>query len=468
MQRTAVINVVGLCSRLVEDVTMPQISAFFAKNTCALIEPVIPAVTCTAQATYLTGAVPREHGIVGNGWYDREYDEHRFWKQSNHLVRGRKLWEQLRDIDPDFTCAKIFWWFNMYSSADFSITPRPLYLEDGRKVFDVHTNPMGDRERIKKSLGDFPFLQFWGPAAGIESTRWIARSAKWFEEKYWPSLSLVYLPHLDYDLQRYGPRHPRIGQALHEIDCIVGDLIRFYEKRSIKVVILSEYGITDVENPVHLNRIFREKGWIQVKDELGKEAIDQGASRVFAIADHQIAHIYINDFSLYDEVRRVLEGVDGVGEIFEDVWKNFHALDHPRSGDLVVVADSRSWFTYYYWLDDRVAPDYARCVNIHRKCGYDPVELFIDPKIRYPRAALSKRLMKRTLGLRTLMDVVPLDATLVRGSHGRVPEDQLDWPILAGDFGTLQNEEVLAATDVYGQLLSHCSAGHGYAGPALL
>jgi predicted AlkP superfamily pyrophosphatase or phosphodiesterase len=468
VQRSAVINVVGLCSRLIEEVTTPQIAEFLARSTSAVIEPVLPALTCTAQATYLTGAVPREHGIVGNGWYDRDLAEHQFWKQSNRLVQGRKIWDQLREIDPDFTCANIFWWYNMYSSADFSITPRPLYPADGRKVFDVHTQPLGDRERIKKALGEFPFPQFWGPGAGIESTRWIARSAKWFEEKYWPSLSLVYLPHLDYDLQRYGPNNPRIGQALHDIDAVIGDLIRFYEKRSIKVVLLSEYGITEVDRPVHLNRIFRERGWIQVKDELGKEAIDLGGSRAFAIADHQVAHVYLNDQSIYDEVREVLESTEGVGEVLEDVWKNFHALDHPRSGDMIAVADTRSWFTYYYWMDDKLAPDYARCVDIHRKCGYDPAELFLDPKIRYPKAKIARKLLKKSLGFRMLMDVVPLDATLVRGSHGRVPEDRKDWPLLIGDFKDLPADGVLAATDIYGQLMSHCSAGHGYAGPALL
>ncbi|MEM7146171.1 MAG: nucleotide pyrophosphatase/phosphodiesterase family protein [Verrucomicrobiota bacterium] len=468
VQRSVVINVVGLCSRLIERATMPQIATFLERNKRAFIEPVLPAVTCTAQATYLTGAVPREHGIVGNGWYDREYSEHRFWKQSNHLVRGQKLWEQLRQIDSDFTCAKVFWWYNMYSTADFSITPRPLYPVDGGKVFDVHTHPMGDRERIKKSLGDFPFPQFWGPGAGIESTRWIAKAAKWFEEKYWPSLSLVYLPHLDYDLQRFGPNNPRIGQALHDIDKVVGDLIRFFEKRSIKVVLLSEYGITEVDRPVHLNRIFREKGWIQIKDEMGREAIDLGGSRAFAIADHQVAHIYLNDLSIYNEVQAVLEGTEGVGEVLEDVWKNFHALDHDRAGDLIAVADDRSWFTYYFWTDDGVAPDYARCVDIHRKCGYDPVELFVDPKIRHPKAAIGRRLLQKSLGFRTVMNVVPLDADLVRGSHGRIPESQEDWPMLVGDFSDIPSSGVLAATDVYGQLLSHCSAGHGYAGPALL
>ena len=188
MERTAVLNVVGLTPRLIGEHT-PQIREFVQRNRLARIEPVLPAVTCTAQATYLTGKLPRDHGIVANGWYDRDYAEHRFWKQPNQLVQAPKLWEMLRSEDPEFTCAKLFWWFNMYSSADISITPRPLYSADGSKHFDVHTQPMALRDRIKKDLGPFPFRNFWGPGSDIRSSVWIAESAKWVEDKHWPSLS---------------------------------------------------------------------------------------------------------------------------------------------------------------------------------------------------------------------------------------------------------------------------------------
>src|SRR5437867_1569433 len=212
MQRTAVINVVGLTESLIGP-QMPHISAFRQRGGVASIVPAFPAVTCTAQSTYLTGALASAHGIVGNGWYDRELAEVQFWKQSNHLVRGRKLWEELREREPAFTCAKLFWWYNMYSSADYSITPRPLYPADGRKVFDIHSWPYSIRSEIKRDLGEFPFPGFWGPAAGVRTlqgpadaaSRWIAESAKWIQNKYGPTLSLIYLPHLDYNLQRLGP-----------------------------------------------------------------------------------------------------------------------------------------------------------------------------------------------------------------------------------------------------------------------
>ena len=230
MGRAVIINVVGLTPRHLGENT-PAIHAFAKRegHSQISIKPVLPAVTCTAQATYLTGKTPAEHGIVANGWYDRSLSEHHFWKQSNHLVEGEKLWETLRHDKKDLTCAKLFWWFNMYSSADFSITPRPLYRSDGLKTFDVHTNPLAMREEIKADLGDFPFSAFWGPRAGIASSKWIAESAKWTEEKHSPNLSLVYLPHLDYDLQRLGPNHPDIPKELRAIDEVAGNLIDFME-----------------------------------------------------------------------------------------------------------------------------------------------------------------------------------------------------------------------------------------------
>src|SRR5438445_3698141 len=243
---------------------MPRISAFRQKGYSASIVPAFPALTCTAQSTYLTGTSASAHGIVGNGWYERELAEVQFWKQSNHLVQGRKLWEELRERDPRFTCAKLFWWYNMYASVDYSITPRPIYPADGRKIFDIYTWPFSIRSEIKRDLGDFPFPTFWGPAAGMQTpqgqpqaaSRWIAESARWIEKKYQPTLSLIYLPHLDYNLQRLGPS-PAIEPDLRAIDAIVGQLIEFFAARSVQVIVLSEYAITPVNQPIHLNRLFR-------------------------------------------------------------------------------------------------------------------------------------------------------------------------------------------------------------------
>ncbi len=479
MNRLAVINVVGLTEALIGEHT-PRIVEFVKRGALAHIAPAFPAVTCTAQSNYLTGKTPSQHGIVGNGWFNREFAETQFWKQSNHVVHGQKIWDALRTsnlehgtLNPEpFTTANCFWWFNMYSSVDYSITPRPIYPADGRKFFDVYSWPYSIREEIKKDLGEFPFFSFWGPAAGVDSpqgkadaaSRWIAESAEWIENKYSPTLNLIYLPHLDYNLQRHGTYdasgnlNPKIFRDLREIDAIVGDLIDFFDGRGVQVVLLSEYGITNVNMPVHLNRIFRERGWLTVKDELGLEILDAGASKVFAVADHQVAHIYLNDASLENSVREVLEKTSGVEKVLGKAEKITAGIDHPRAGDLIAVATENAWFTYYYWLDDARAPDFARTVDIHRKPGYDPVELFLDPKIPAVKMKIAWRLLQKKLGLRMLMDVIPLDATLVKGSHGRRPADKIDWPVFITSQPEILGAKQIESTEVFQILLRQLSA----------
>jgi predicted AlkP superfamily pyrophosphatase or phosphodiesterase len=429
--RIAVLNIAGLSGSLLGAHT-PGLTAFARRRGHQSYEPAFPAVTCTAQSSILTGAPVAAHGIVGNGWYDRESAEVRFWKQSNHIVHGGKIWDTLRRGIPGFTCAKLFWWHNMYSGADFTITPRPLYPADGRKVFDIHTQPMGMRDALKRDLGEFPFPAFWGPAAGITSSEWIATSAKWVEEKHAPTLSLVYLPHLDYPLQKDGPLASNIPCELGKIDRVATDLIVFYESRGVRVLVLSEYGISPVTRPIHPNRLFRAKGWLSIKNELGRETLDCGGCRAFAVADHQVAHVYLNDPSIREEVRVLLESTPGIGEIRvpAEIWGRGIAAD--RAGDFIAVAEQDAWFTYHFWNDDALAPDYARTVDIHRKPGYDPCELFIDPALRLPRLHIAMFLLKKKLGLRGLLDVIPLDATLVRGSHGRDKVPANERPVLLG------------------------------------
>ncbi len=440
MKRVAVINVVGLTEGLIGDQT-PGIKTFADAHQLSSFAPAFPAVTCTAQSAYLTGRGVGSHGIVGNGWYDRESAEVRFWKQSNHLVHGEKIWDRLKRENPKATCAKMFWWYNMYSGADWSVTPRPLYPADGRKVFDIHTQPMDLRDRIKADLGDFPFPSFWGPAAGIESSRWIAESAKWIERAEEPTLNLIYLPHLDYCLQKYGPNASEVKPELEAIDKIVGDLIAFFQNRGVEVVILSEYGISEVNRAVHLNREFRKKGWIQVKDELGSETLDCGGCSAFALADHQVAHIYINDQRIRQEVIELLDEIDGVEEVRVpgEMWQTGVATE--RAGDLIAIAEKDVWFTYYYWENDNKAPDFARCVDIHRKPGYDPVELFVDPEIVFPKARIAAFLLRKKLGFRALLDVIALDSDLVKGSHGRDRVPPLEQPVFIANTAKIAHAE---------------------------
>jgi predicted AlkP superfamily pyrophosphatase or phosphodiesterase len=430
---TAVINLVGLNRSILAEA--PKLGAFAAAGALRRLQPVLPAVTCSVQSSMLTGLPQRDHGIVGNGWYDRRLAEVQFWKQSNRLVGGEKAWETARKRDPSVTCANLFWWFNMYSSAEVSVTPRPIYKADGRKVPDVYTEPAGLRDELQGRLGRFPLFEFWGPGAGIRSSFWIAEAAKIAWERHRPSLSLVYLPHLDYGLQRLGPDDAGIAADARAIDEVAGALLEFYAKSGVRVILVSEYGIEGVDAPVHVNRALREAGALRVREEDGLELLDAGASDAFAVADHQVAHVYVKRPEDVPRIAGLCRGIDGVGQVLQGESRRAAGLDHERSGDLVLVAAPRRWFTYYYWLDDDRAPDFARTVDIHRKPGYDPVELFVDPRLRFAGTRIAWRLLKRAMGFRMLMDIIPLDAGLVRGSHGRVDLPESQQPLLVAGPG---------------------------------
>ena len=453
MTPTLVLNVVGLTPGLLRHA--PNLHALACGGAVRPLTTVLPAVTTTVQSTLLTGLLPRDHGIVANGWYFRELSEIWFWRQSNRLVGGEKVWEAAKRRDPSFTCAKLFWWYNMYSSADIAITPRPMYLADGRKLPDIHTHPAGLRDELLGSLGEFPLFRFWGPGADIESSRWIARSALHVLEQQRPTLTLVYLPHLDYDLQRFGPNHPGIPAQVAAVDALCGPLIEKARALGAQVVVLSEYGITEVSRPIHINRALREAGWLKVRTERGRELLDAGASEAFAVADHQLAHVYVSRPELVPEVAACLKSLPGVETVMDALGKRAAGLDHPRSGELVAVACADSWFTYYYFLDDARAPDFARTVEIHRKPGYDPAELLFDPKIRLPKLAVATRLARKALGMRYLMDVIGLDATVVRGSHGRPTDREEDGPLFITTAPELLADGPVPATSVKQLLLDH-------------
>ena len=447
MQKTAIINVVGLSSDLLQQ-NMPFLSKWSQNNQkVSVINPVLPAVTCTAQSTYLTGKYPSEHGIVANGWYFKDECELKLWRQSSHLVQAPKIWEVAREKNPNFTCANMFWWYAMNSSVDYVVTPRPQYFADGRKMPDCYSFPMDIRTRLNKELGPFPLFNFWGPQTNISSSKWIADASKKVHEWYNPDMTLVYLPHLDYNLQRHGQKHPSVQQDLKEIDTVCKDLIEYFERKQVAVTVLSGYGISNANKPIHINRILRKHHLISFREERGLEFLDPGTCRAVALADHQIAHIYIKNKQDIPLVKSILEQVEGIELLLNETNKKAYHLDHERSGDLVAIADKDSWFTYYYWLDDKKAPDFARIIDIHKKPGYDPVEMFLDPKkwLIYPRIAL--KVLQKKLGFRMLMDVIPLDAALVKGSHGRTDIPDKDKPVFISKMNTPDKMEAVEVFD---------------------
>lgn len=437
MRPLVVLDVVGLTPAMLGPAT-PRINAIRDRGFAAPLETVFPAVTCPVQATMLTGLPPSEHGIVGNGWYFRDLAEVLFWRQSRSLVTGEEIFERARRVHPGSTSAKLFLWFNMYGRADFAVTPRPAYPADGRKIPDIWTEPPELRDDLVDRLGPFPLFHFWGPHACIVSSRWIAECAALVIAEHRPTLTMVYLPHLDYDLQRFGPDDPRISAEVAAVDALVGTLDDAARAAGASTLVLSEYGITAVSRPVFLNRVLREAGLLRIHRNAAGENLDAGSSDAFAVADHQVAHVYVRDPARIAEVRRTLEAVPGVAEILDAAGRAEAGIDHPRSGDLVAVADADSWFAYPFWLDDRQAPDYARTVDIHRKPGYDPAELFIDPELRFPRARIAWTLLRRRLGQRALLDVIPLDPSVVRGSHGRLPARDDDGPVLISSCAALR------------------------------
>jgi predicted AlkP superfamily pyrophosphatase or phosphodiesterase len=457
MKRTLVLNVVGLTSELLGEDT-PRLSALAARGGARPLGTITPAVTCSVQSTLLTGKLPREHGIVGNGWYFRELSEVWFWRQSNRLVQSPKLWELARQRDPSFTVANLFWWYAMYSSADWAVTPRPQYPADGRKIPDVWTDPAELRDELTAKLGPFPLFKFWGPGADISSSRWITDAALHVLETRKPTLTLVYLPHLDYDLQRFGPdaQNPRVRQALREVDALCGELLDAASRADASVIALSEYGITKVDGAVAINRALRRAGWLKVRVESGRELLDAGVSQAFAVVDHQVAHVYVSRAELLPEVKACIAELDGVERVLEADGIRELGLDHPRSGELVAISRADRWFSYHYWLEPARAPDFATTVDIHKKPGYDPVELFINPRIAAPKAAIGWRLLKRAAGFRVLMDVISSeDVELVKGSHGRVTDDPWQGPVLLTERCEFLGAGAVRATDVAELILRH-------------
>ncbi|MFP3115396.1 alkaline phosphatase family protein [Streptomyces koyangensis] len=449
-QPLLVLDVVGLTPRLLEH--MPRLAALGARGSRSPLGTVLPAVTCSAQSTFLTGTLPADHGIVGNGWYFRELGDVLLWRQHNGLVSGDRLWDAARRAHPGYTVANICWWYAMGADTDWTVTPRPVYYADGRKEPDCYTRPPELHDELTEKLGTFPLFHFWGPGADLVSSRWIIDATRHVMATRDPDLTLAYLPHLDYDLQRFGPDDPRSHAAARELDEAVGPLLDQAEAAGRTVVVLSEYGITSVSRPVHLNRVLREAGLLEVHTQDGMEYLDTMASRAFAVADHQLAHVYVRRPEDLDTVRALLADVPGVETLLDEEGKKEQGLDHPRSGEFVAVAEPDAWFTYYYWLDDAHAPDFAQLVEIHRKPGYDPVELFMDPNDPYVKLRAGAAVARKKLGMRYRMAVVPLDASPIRGSHGRLPADEADGPLLLSSRPGA-TEGPVAATDVKALLL---------------
>ncbi|MEK7412666.1 MAG: nucleotide pyrophosphatase/phosphodiesterase family protein [Planctomycetota bacterium] len=404
----------------------PNLTRLASSGFSAPMDTAIPAVTTTAQTTMLTGMLPQSHGIVGNGWYFRELGEVWFWRQSERLVQAPLPWSSAGGP----RTLKHFWWYAMNSGVAATVTPRPIYHHDGRKGPDFYAHPYDLKATLRAQHGEFPLFNFWGPTASIRSTRWIADSFQTAFVATRPELALCYLPHLDYDLQRFGPSGKHLSKNLRQLDTEAGKVIAFAQQHGAEVLVVSEYGIEAVDLPVFPNRTLRQEGLLSAVDNAAGELLDPGASRAFAVVDHQLAHVYCADEAAVGRAATVLARLPGIERVYAGSQRREIGLDHSRSGDLVLLAARGAWFSYDYWLDDARRPDFARCVEIHKKPGYDPRELLFDPHGGKWRAM--RGLARKMLGFRYLMDPISLDATLVKGSHGRRASSAAQGAIIIG------------------------------------
>jgi predicted AlkP superfamily pyrophosphatase or phosphodiesterase len=449
MPPLVLINAVGLTPRLLPRAS--SLTGLAGKGWLRPLREVVPAVTCTAQASMLTGVLPQQHGIVGNGWLYRDTMEVRFWQQSNHLLQAEPLYATAKKRKPSFRCAKLFWWFNQGADVAISLTPKPHYGIDGNKVFGIHGTPEGLTEELENELGPFPFPTFWGPMAGLPCTQWIALCAAKILRVHHPDLTLVYLPHLDYDPQRYGPEGSDMPRLVRELDDACRIVLDAAQAAGANVWVVSEYGHVQVKRPVYVNRALRQAGLLQVRRGPFGEQLDTFTSRAFAVCDHQLAHVYVAEEDDLEKTRAALSAIPGVAKVLAGDERAEIGLLHRRSGELILLAAPDAWLAYPYWLDDDFAPDYARTVAIHNKPGYDPCELFFDPQRPLVKARAAFRLLQKKLGFRMKMDVIPLDARIVRGSHGLPGSDPQDRPLLIGN-GPAPAED-LAMTDVHDLVL---------------
>lgn len=449
------INAVGMTSRLLK--WAPRLGELARNGILHPLEEIVPAVTCSAQASLLTGTLPRDHGIVGNGWHFRDTGEVRFWQQAATLLNGAPIYSTARRIAQErgrsFRAAKLFWWFNQGADVAISVTPKPHYGADGNKVFGITGTPEGLTDRLEGALGTFPFHTFWGPGAGLPCTRWIAQASAEVLRHDRPDLTLVYLPHLDYEPQRLGPSGCDMARLVGELDEACAPLLDAARAIGARVWVVSEYGHCDVRRPVLLNRVLRQANCVAVRPGPFGETLDTFSSRAFAVCDHQLAHVYVKPDKPIEPIRDLLLAEPGVARVLAMEERAELGLDHLRSGELVVLSEPDSWFAYPYWLDDRRAPDFARTVDIHRKPGYDPCELFFDPRLLWPKGRAIRRLLQKKLGFRTLFDVIPLDPGLVRGSHGLPAAAIEDKPILIADQTGSQRGTLLNMPEVHRLLL---------------
>ncbi|MCE9524672.1 MAG: alkaline phosphatase family protein [Planctomycetales bacterium] len=438
MPHVILLSVPGL--RSADLASMPNLSKLTAAGDKAMLTPSFPAVTWPVQANMLTGKLPREHGVIANGFYWRDKHEVEMWTAWNDKITAPQIWDLLHQKDPKLTSAV---WFPMLSKgcgADYICMPAPIHNPDGSESLWCYTKPVELYGTLRDTFGHFPLMNFWGPMTNIKATAWICDSAAYAMQQFRPNFCYLYLPHLDYAAQRTGPDSPPAQKALTELDEVIGKLAtqaeQAYAGEKPLWLVASEYTITPVDHVTYPNRLLRQAGLLEVKDA-GGELIDFQSSKAWALVDHQFSHVFVKkaDPATIQNVVQIFRGQEGIAEVLAGRDRAKYGLDHERAGEVILISTPNSWQAYYYWLYDVKAPKFARTVDIHNKPGYDPVELHFDMATKS----------------------IPLDASLVKGSHGAPAVSDTQRGVLLSSQRGIMSEQ-MKDTDICGIVLKHFGA----------
>lgn len=429
--RVCLLSIPGLREK--DLLTMPRLSALMAGGDRAPLAASFPAVTCSVQANMTTGVPPEAHGVIANGFYWRDMQQCEMWTAWNEVVQQPQIWDRMHAADPKLTSLV---WFPMLAKgcgADFICTPAPIHNPDGSESLWCYTKPEALYGELRDALEHFPLQNFWGPMSSIKSTAWIVSSALKCTAEQRPRFSYLYLPHLDYAGQRFGPDSPEAVAATQALDNELGRLFdgvsQSLDDGPLLWLVASEYAIVPVNHVTYPNRALRGAGLLSVQtDDEVRETIDFAHSKAWAMVDHQHSHVFVKDHdpTIIDAVAKLFDNYEGIAEVLAAEGKTNYEIAHQRSGDIVLVSEASSWQAYYWWEDDEKAPPFARKVDIHQKPGYDPVEMFFDPS---------------TKG-------IPLDATLVKGSHGAPVRTESQRGVMLSSQRGVFVERTLADIDV--------------------
>jgi len=367
---------------------------------------VFPALTCPVQASFRTAKRPAEHGMVANGLYFRRLGKVMFWEQSARLVAGERIWSALRRRGGK--AAMLFWQQSLGENVDIVLSPAPIHKHHGGIIEDCYCRPADLYPRLCRAVGRrFRLRQYWGPMASWKSGQWIAEAtaALLRDDKLAPELCLTYLPSLDYDFQRHGPGSRAAAKARSALATQLALLVETARQRSYEVIIFGDCRIQPVRRAVFPNRVLAEAGLFKTRPVRDMLYPDFHASRAFAVADHQVAHVYVAAGE-EEAAREAFSQLPGITEIMDFDAQRAAGVAHANGGELLLVAEPGTWFAYPWWSDRHQEPDYAAHVDIHNKPGYDPCELFWG----WPPGAVGR------------------DAGRIRGSHGRAGQgDEVAW-----------------------------------------